>query len=243
MFAKKVTGLDGDESIQCMPSLAATVPRHSNCYYRDMSLHIRVLIALIALLSLMPVAFAHPGGVDDNGCHKDSSTAERHCHAYRAKVNKKPKYDAAHPPKAGDEAVFYGPFVSVVDGDTFKAKVQGVVMDFRLEGLDAPEHDQSYGAKSTAELLSMLRGQQLVLVPSDTDRYGRTVVRAWVRRQDVNREMVKRGAAWFDSEYSKDDLLYEEESRARDEKRGLWALASKDRIEPWVWRKQKRQGE
>lgn len=139
--------------------------------------------------------------------------------------------------------MFYGPFVSIVDGDTFKARVQGVLMDFRLEALDAPEYDQPYGDKSRAELFSMLRGQQLVLVPSDTDRYGRTVVRAWVGRQDVNREMVKRGAAWFESQYSKDDLLFDEENQARDEKRGLWALPLKDRIEPWVWRKQKRQSE
>lgn len=206
-----------------------------------MPTHFRVLSALLTLLPL--IAFAHPGGVDENGCHKDSSTGERHCHSYRAKANKKPKYDAARPPRAGDEAVFYGPFVSVVDGDTFKAKVQGVVMDFRLEGLDAPERDQPYGATSTAELASKLRGQQLVLVPSDTDRYGRTVVRVWVGRLDVNREMVKRGAAWFESEYSNDDLLYEEEQQARDGKRGLWALPLKDRIEPWVWRKEKRQGE
>lgn len=208
-----------------------------------MSSHLRTLSVLLALLILPPITFAHPGGVDKDGCHNDSSTGKRHCHAERASSNKKPEYDAAHPPKAGDEAVFYGPFVSVVDGDTLKAKVQGVVMDFRLEGLDAPEHDQPYGEKSTMELLSMIRGRQLVLVPSDTDRYGRTVVRVWVGGQDVNREMVKRGAAWFESEYSKDDLLYQDENRARDEKRGLWALALKDRIEPWVWRKQKRQSE
>lgn len=211
--------------------------------YCNMSLHIRIFSALLALLPLSQIAFAHPGGVDENGCHKDSRTGVRHCHAERARSNRKPQYDAAHPPKAGDEAVFYGPFVSIVDGDTFKARVQGVLMDFRLEALDAPEYDQPYGDKSRAELFSMLRGQQLVLVPSDTDRYGRTVVRAWVGRQDVNREMVKRGAAWFESQYSKDDLLFDEENQARDEKRGLWALPLKDRIEPWVWRKQKRQSE
>jgi endonuclease YncB( thermonuclease family) len=192
---------------------------------------------LFALLALPMVALAHPGGVDENGCHKDSGTGKQHCHADRAKANDKPRYDAAHPPKAGDEAVFYGPVVRVVDGDTFKAKVQGVVMQFRLEAIDAPEHDQPHGEQAKRELLSMIGGQQVVLVPSDTDRYGRTVVRVWVGTLDVNREMVKRGAAWFESEYSKDAVLYEEENRARDQKRGLWALTLKDRIEPWVWRR------
>ena len=192
----------------------------------------------LALFALPLIAFAHPGGVDKNGCHKDASTGKQHCHSDRAQANAKPRYDAARPPKAGDEAVFHGPVVGVVDGDTFTAKVQGVVMHFRLEGIDAPERDQPYGGQAKSDLLAMIGGQQIVLVPSDTDRYGRTVVRAWVGKLDVNREMVKRGAAWFESEYSKDAVLYDEENQARAQKRGLWMLARKDRVEPWVWRKQ-----
>lgn len=193
---------------------------------------------LLALLALPLAAWAHPGGVDKNGCHKDASSGKQHCHSDRAQAKAKPRYDAAHPPKAGDEAVFYGPVVGVVDGDTFTAKVQGVVMHFRLEGIDAPERGQPYGEQARNDLLALVGGKQAVLVPSDTDRYGRTVVRAWIGELDVNREMVKRGAAWFDSEYSKDAVLYDEESRARHQKRGLWRLAQQDRIEPWVWRRQ-----
>lgn len=198
--------------------------------------------SLRLFLLLLPIlAFAHPGGVDDEGCHNDSSTGKRHCHPERAKdAIGSPTYDAAHPPKAGDEGVFFGPFVSIVDGDTFKARVQGVVMDFRLEGLDAPEHDQPYGAQSTAELRKLIQGKSLVMVPSDTDRYGRTIVRVWVGSLEVNREMAKRGAVWFDSQYSKDDLLFRMENEARDSKRGLWALPLTQRVEPWVWRKDKR---
>jgi endonuclease YncB( thermonuclease family) len=195
---------------------------------------------LFALLTVPFIAVAHPGGVDKNGCHKDSSTGAQHCHADRAKANQKPRYDAAHPPQAGDEAVFHGPVVNIVDGDTFTAKVQGVVMHFRLEGIDAPEHDQPHGAQAKTDLLTMLQGRQVVLVPSDTDRYGRTIVRVWVGTLDVNREMVKRGAAWFDSEYSKDSALYDEENRARDRKRGLWALPLKDRIAPSAWRRRRK---
>ena len=192
----------------------------------------------MTLLALPLIATAHPGGVDKNGCHKDASTSKQHCHSDRAQANAKPRYDAAHPPKAGAEAVFYGPVVGVVDGDTFTAKVQGVVMHFRLEGIDAPERGQPYGTQAKNDLLGMIGGKQVVLVPSDTDRYGRTIVRAWIGKLDVNREMVKRGAAWFDSEYSKDAVLYDEENRARNQKRGLWMQAQQDRVEPWVWRRQ-----
>lgn len=195
----------------------------------------------LLICCLSEFAIAHSGGVDEDGCHRESRTDTRHCHPERAKqALKKPVYDREHPPKAGDEGVFHGPLVSVVDGDTFSAKVQGVVMKFRLLGVDAPEHDQPYGATSTALLREVTTGKDLVLVFSDVDSYGRIVVQAWVGDSDVNAEMVRRGAAWFESEYSDDDQLYLIEADARKRKAGLWALPLADRVEPWVWRKEKR---
>ncbi|MET0656891.1 MAG: thermonuclease family protein [Steroidobacteraceae bacterium] len=117
-----------------------------------------------------------------------------------------------------------------------EAKIQGVVMDFRLAAADAPESDQSYGQEATREVQQLIRDKQLVLVPTDTDRYGRTIVFAWAGGQCVNKEMVKRGAAWFNSEYSNDAELFETENEARDGKRGLWGLENGKRMEPWVWR-------
>jgi micrococcal nuclease len=136
--------------------------------------------------------------------------------------------------------VFYGPFVSVVDGDTFKAKVQGVVMTFRLQGVDAPERAQPYGSTSTTVLQQLIRAQKLVLVFADVDAYGRIVAEVWVGNMNVNAEMVRRGAAWFESVYSKDQQLYAIEAGARDRKVGLWALPASNRVEPWIWRKEKR---
>jgi endonuclease YncB( thermonuclease family) len=197
----------------------------------------------VLVCCLAALAIAHPGGVDDHGCHKDTRTNERHCHPERAKgAQKTPAYDREHPPKPGDEGVFYGPTTGVVDGDTFRARVQGVVLKFRLGGIDAPEHDQPYGATSTALLRELTQGQQVVLVYDDVDAYGRIVVRAWVGKLDINAEMVERGAAWFESEYSSDDELYWLEEEANKQKRGLWALPAKDRVDPRVWReKMKRQ--
>ena len=200
----------------------------------------RKALRVLALFALGPaLVCAHPGGTDQNGCHRDSTTRDRHCHPEGARTFDKPIYSAKHPPKAGDEGVLYGPFVAIVDGDTFKAKVQGVVMDFRLEALDAPEHDQPYGDTSTSELAHLIRGRELVLVCDDVDHYGRIVARVWAGNVDVNRELIRRGAVWFDSEYANDDELYKAEQQARDAKRGLWALPPEKRLEPWVWRKRK----
>jgi endonuclease YncB( thermonuclease family) len=151
-----------------------------------------------------------------------------------------PLFDPAHPPRAGDEGVFYGPLVRVKDGDSLVAKVQGVEMDFRLADVDAPELDQLYGRQAKRELAALAKGQQLVLMPVDTDRYGRTVAHIWNGNSYLNVEMVKRGAAWFYAAFARGPTLYEVEQEARDAKRGLWALPRKDRVEPWVWRERKR---
>jgi endonuclease YncB( thermonuclease family) len=147
---------------------------------------------------------------------------------------------AAAGPRPGDEGVFYGPLVRVKDGDSLVAKVQGVAMDFRLADIDAPELDQPYGQQAKRELISLATGRQLVLMPIDTDAYGRTVAHIWNGDTYLNEEIVKRGAAWFDPKYARGATLYDVEQEARAAKRGLWALPLKDRVEPWEWRKRKR---
>lgn len=143
-------------------------------------------------------------------------------------------------PRAGDEGVFYGPLTRVSDGDSFRARIQGVEMEFRLYAVDAPEVEQPYGKRSRTELRSLLGKEQLVLVFVDVDRYGRIVADVWAGNIHVNRELVARGAAYFYPEYAKDNALYEIERQAREQQRGLWALPASERIEPWVWRERKR---
>jgi micrococcal nuclease len=191
-------------------------------------------LLLLSALTFATDSFAHPGGVDEDSCHLHAKTQQRHCHD-------KTVFDPSRPARAGDEGVFFGPLVSVKDGDTFQVKVQGVVMDFRLAGIDAPESDQPYGAKARQALESLIGKNTCVLVPIDTDRYGRTIAFLWIGDSYVNRELVKRGAAWFYSEFASDASLFDVEERARAHKRGLWSLPLKDRVEPWLWRRAKTQ--
>jgi endonuclease YncB( thermonuclease family) len=185
-------------------------------------------------------ALAHTGKTDNEGCHTDAKAGDRHCHPERARAQELSTCDLQRPPRAGDEGVFFGPLVRVRDGDTLQVKVQGVVMDFRLAEVDAPESEQPYGRQARLELLALVREANLVLVPIDTDRYGRTVAFVWRSDLCINRELVRRGAAWFYDQYSKSNALFEVEEEARNARRGLWASSAKDRIEPWVWRREKR---
>ena len=198
------------------------------------------LVIAVCLALASGASFPHPGGIDKNGCHNDVKVGERHCHPERLRAKPLATCELTRPPLEGDEGVFYGPFVRAIDGDTFEARVQGVYMDFRLAEADAPESDQPYGSQAYDALFSLLRGKSLVLVPIDTDRYGRTVVFVWAANVCVNKELVRRGAAWFYDEYSSSNALHNVEEDARDAKRGLWALPASKRVEPWIWRKEKR---
>ena len=194
-----------------------------------------------ALASILVAAFVfsanslgHSGGLDKDGCHFDKGTGEHHCHPKR----KRESVCDAKVPVAGDEDVVYGRVVSVTDGDTFKARIQGAVMDFRMSDIDAPEMAQPYGREARALLKAALDGKEVVMLRVETDStYGRIVVHVWIAGLHVNREVVAQGAAWFYAEYADDDCLFEVENQARDAKRGLWALPVEERVEPWVWRK------
>ncbi len=69
------------------------------------------------------------------------------------------------------------------------------------------------------------------------DRHGRTVARLYVGDLDVNREMVRLGAAWIYRKYSKDQSLLNVEAEAKATKRGLWALPEAEQVPPWEWRR------
>jgi endonuclease YncB( thermonuclease family) len=213
------------------------------CRMNRIHLTLRSFLTCLSLL-IASAAHGHSGAVGADGCHEDTARGKRHCHperkSSRAAAPAQPQFTSARPPRAGDEGVFFGPLLRVTDGDTLRVKVQGVGMDFRLSQIDAPEKSQPYGSEARADLLRLVRGKQVVLVPIDTDRYGRTVADVWIGSRNVNRELVKNGSAWFYDEFSRDAALYELEQQARIAKRGLWALPAAQRIEPWRWRHEKR---
>jgi len=182
-------------------------------------------------------AFAHSGGMDANGCHIERKSGERHCHGNTARSRSLCNRTA---PQAGEDEVLHGRVVSVTDGDTFKAKIQGATLDFRMSDIDAPESDQPFGREATQILKAALEGKDVVMLRVDENTYGRIVVHVWIANLHVNREVMARGAAWFDAEHAYDDCLHHVEEEARDAKLGLWALPPAERMEPWVWRDMKR---
>jgi endonuclease YncB( thermonuclease family) len=148
-------------------------------------------------------------------------------------VNAPVEYRYARPPA---DHLIPARVLSITDGDTFRALIGSQNVPIRMADYDAPERDQPYGRESTAELAGLLAGGVVQLENRGSGGFGRTAARVFVRDIDVNYEMVRRGAGWFDPEYAKDEELYLVENTARDARVGLWALPPEKRIEPWVWR-------
>ena len=115
----------------------------------------------------------------------------------------------------------------MVDGDTIVVDGERV----RLEGIDAPEKDQSCGPAgklwacgeaSTEHLRAMLAGGMTSCSWEQRDRYGRALgtCRSHAGRQ-VNSAMVEDGMAAAYLRYSR---RYEpEQTRARESGAGMWS--------------------
>ena len=125
----------------------------------------------------------------------------------------------------------------VVDGDTVHVFYQDEVYKIRLTEIDAPERDQPHGSNSTEYLKSLLKEGMVDVDISGTDRYGRKLGRLYWQGMDINRELVSAGYAWVYDQYVTDNSFYENQSKARNSKKGLWE--DQNPLEPWNWRKLK----
>ena len=125
----------------------------------------------------------------------------------------------------------------VVDGDTVHVFYQDEVYKIRLTEIDAPERDQPYGSNSTEYLKNLLKEGMVDVDISGTDRYGRKLGRLYWQGKDINRELVSAGYAWVYDQYVTDNSFYENQSKARNLKKGLWG--DQNPLEPWNWRKLK----
>ncbi len=129
--------------------------------------------------------------------------------------------------------------IVVTNGDTF----QLYRTIYRLDGIDAPEIDQTYGIKSRDFLRSMCPiGKKAVVHDLGADTYDRRLGRVFCNDIDVNAAMVESGSAWVYDYHATDKSLNSLQSSARSKKRGLWAAGNKP-VPPWDFRyQQRRQG-
>jgi micrococcal nuclease len=106
-----------------------------------------------------------------------------------------------------------GKIVGITDGDTVTLlTVDNWQVKIRLAEIDTPERKQPYGSRSKQALSALVFGKQVTAKVVTVDRYGRNVARLYADGLDVNREMVKLGAAWVYRKYNTDKSLLDVEA-------------------------------
>ena len=121
------------------------------------------------------------------------------------------------------------------DGDTVKIKDGSYEYKLRINDIDAPERNQTYGKKSRRALMDFCADATIFVAISGTDKYNRRLGKLLCNQQDVSMHMVKNGHTWFYNRFSMDYSLALLQDEARKNKLGLWAYEKP--MAPWVWRK------
>ena len=124
------------------------------------------------------------------------------------------------------------PIVSVVDGDTARALVDGREESVRYIGIDTPEVDPSigvecFGAQASARNKQLVEDETVRLVydAERRDRYGRLLAYVYVGETFVNAELVRGGFATtleIAPNVSKAGLFDRLQQEAANAGRGLW---------------------
>lgn len=126
---------------------------------------------------------------------------------------------------------------TVTDGDTLV--VGGVRV--RLEGIDAPEIDQTCGRRwlgtwkcgreAADHVGRLVRDRVVACLGKGHDAYGRLLGVCVVEGLEINADLVRNGLAWAFVKYSQ--RYVEVEADARAAKRGVWQGEAKP---AWIWR-------
>ena len=139
---------------------------------------------------------------------------------------------------AGQAAAWQGEVVRVLDGDSLLIRDKSRVHEIRLYGIDAPEYKQPFGRQAARIARKQLLHKKVYVVGVDVDRYGREVALVYRGETLVNRELVRRGAAWMYPRYCrKKDLcgaMKTVQKSARQKRLGLWA--GDNPLSPWKWK-------
>lgn len=116
----------------------------------------------------------------------------------------------------------------------------------RLCGIDAPEKDQPMGIEARDHLRSLVTqgDSTIIVVPVETDQYGRMVAELFVpigpdEEIGVNAQMVADGYAYHYARYSdtcpNESVIARVEEIAKEQSLGVWARPSLEK--PWDYRK------
>ena len=132
---------------------------------------------------------------------------------------------------------FSGEVVEVKDGDTIEVLRDGLEVEIRLAGVDAPEVGQAYAEIARDGLAHAILGKVVDVRVLGRDLDTCLLARIYLGEIDINLALVKAGLAWhYRSRALADKAFSEAQKVARKEKRGLWQRGPRP-IPPWEYRR------
>ena len=131
---------------------------------------------------------------------------------------------------------WWGRVIRVVDGDTLEISKNGTSVLIDLVEVDAPELSQPFGPEAAESLRALIKGCQVRVAVRGRDNKGRLRGDVFSRHGlSLSLHLLEFGHAWWDRISSPGcRLCRHEEIKARQSKKGLWALP--DPVPPWEWR-------
>lgn len=128
------------------------------------------------------------------------------------------------PALAAQARVLQGIVTHVVDGDSIWVRpASGVAIEIRLQGIDAPEICQAFGAQARDALAGLALHRPVTVTTRARDRYERTLARVSVGSQDIGSWMVARGYAWSNGWRRSGGPYAQQQEQARAARLGLWS--------------------
>lgn len=197
---------DPDEAREGEAREDAGVSSHHDQYARRPLRRQRGVVGIILTCGLLNGCVAPPSTID----HAPNPT------------------DATEPTAATSEAGPSARVLAVVDGDTLRGDVGGVVETVRLIGINAPESGECLAEAASRRLSELVADRTVTLEVdvSDRDRYGRLLRYVYVGEVLVNEVLVGEGLAIarrYEPDTSRSDGLAAAQQRAQEDGRGMWA--------------------
>lgn len=140
-------------------------------------------------------------------------------------------------------ASLFGKVIDVSSGDVITVFNLNRPVRVKLLGVDAPEMDQAFGDVAKKHLSDLVYDKLVLVEYAGISGDGSLAGRVLLNGSDIGAQMLRDGAAWFDSSNlshlsaTDRDVYQHSEQAARSERRGLWQ--TENPIAPWEFVKGK----
>ncbi|MFQ5947997.1 MAG: thermonuclease family protein, partial [Acidimicrobiia bacterium] len=138
-----------------------------------------------------------------------------------------PTEHSGTPPIESSPSGIKGTVIVVSDGDSLRVRLGGQEERVRLEGINAPEHDECWGEQARATLAELVGDGAVLLSGEGRDRFGRPLRYVYRDGELLNEILLRRGhAISLTTDHPRAAAFLAAEAAAIAAGRGLWSASA-----------------